>query len=111
MSTIRDRSGITSEASEIPSVTVKVDGVPVSVDPLTLSMRERQMVNKAVAGLGYPADEMDLLTGAIWVTLRRTRPDLTYEEVCDSLTMADLMAAEADDDDEVGADPEGSGGR
>jgi hypothetical protein len=101
MSTARERSGI---GSSNDLVTINVNGVPVLIDQRTLTMRERQQVKSELHKLDYPADQMDMLMGAIWVVMRRTDPTLTFAEVCESITVGDLEDVEAvgsDDSPEV----------
>lgn len=97
MSTARERSGISTSADVL---TIKVNGEPVLVDQRTLTMRERQQVKAEMHKLGYPPDDMDALMGAIWVVMRRSDPTLKYLDVCESITVADLAAAEPGEGDD-----------
>lgn len=92
MSTARERSG---KGTNSDLVTIKVNGEAVLIDQRTLTMRERQQVKGELHKLDYPADEMDMLMGAIWIVMRRSDPTLKYVEVCESITVQDLSEAEA----------------
>jgi hypothetical protein len=92
MSTGRERSGVKPTASSV--VTIVVNGETVIVDPNTLTMRERQQIKSALAKLDYPADDMDALVATIWAVMRRSDPRLTFDDVCGSITTADLNAIE-----------------
>jgi hypothetical protein len=86
-------------------VTLRVDGQEVTVDQRTLTMSERQLVRRTLAKV-EESDELDALVAVVWIVLRRSRPELTFDEVCDSITAGDLADAEiVDDPDETS--PEG----
>lgn len=104
MTSIRDR---TLEAQgratpEMQAIRIRVNGEEVIVDPMTLTGRERQLIRGALAKLDVEADANDGMFAAIWVVLRRTDSELTFDEVLDSVTMGDLMSAspvDASEDD------------
>src|SRR5688572_22182786 len=103
MSTGRERSG--KGTSGVPLMTITVNGQVVTIDQRTLTMRERQAVKTELAKLPYyvpgtDPDDMDALAATIWVVMRRDDAALTFEEVCESITIATLEEAEA-----VEADP------
>lgn len=98
----RERSG-KGDGKAAPVVAIRVAGRDVVIDQRTLTIRERQAMRGAMASLDDP-DDLDALTATIWVVLRRDEPSLTFEDVCDSLTIGDLAdAAEAQPDE---SDPE-----
>lgn len=72
---------------------IVVNGEDVFVDPGTLTGTERQLMKRALAGLGYEPDGQDALYASIWVVMRRSDPALTFEDVCDAITFNDLGAA------------------
>ena len=103
----RERSG----KADLPTVTILVNGTPITVDQRTLTMRERQQVRAEMGKLakqGIEPDELDNLAGVIWIVMRRDDQSLTYEQVCESFDMGDLLDAETATADEVDeAAPEG----
>ena len=53
-------------------------------------------------------DRLDAMLGYLWLRLRRDTPEITFDEVSDSVTMGDLIAAiDAGEDSRDEADPEG----
>jgi hypothetical protein len=97
MSDIRTR---TAEAKgkkpseALPVVKVMVNGEPVVVNAATFTGRERQLMKKELAGLGYEADGEDAMYAAIWVVMRRNDPTLSMGDVLDSVTSGDFADAE-----------------
>jgi hypothetical protein len=79
--------------SPSPSISIRVNGVEVVIDPMTLTLREQQQVKGALAKLDYPADENDMLAATIWVIMRRQDTSLTFDDVCGAITLADIAAA------------------
>jgi hypothetical protein len=77
---------------------VRVDGVEVEVDHRTFTLAERRASRAAVLQLSdgndLAPDEADALGALVWVVLRRSTPELTFEEVLESLTLGDLADAE-----------------
>ncbi len=101
MSQGRDRT-----LSPKTQLTAHVLGRDVVIDPDTLTMGERSQMKRVLAQLGYEPDDTDVLVGTIWVVMRRADPELTFEEVCDAITIADMDKMDA----QVGGaldDPEG----
>lgn len=97
----RERSGIVDRTAP-PVAKITVDGVEVYVDASTFTGRERSIMKRALAGLGYAPDGEDAMFASLWIVMRRTQPDLTFDEVLDTVTMADMATAEivaADEDD------------
>jgi hypothetical protein len=96
MSTGRDRSGIKSKTSKL--VAVEVNGERLVIDSKAMTIRERQQARAELALLP-DSDSTDAMAASIWIAMRRTNPALTFAEVCDSLTVADLDDAEFLEDD------------
>lgn len=86
----RERSNIASAATEL--LVIRVAGNEVVIDASTLTMRERQTMKAALGKLDEP-DDLDATVASIWIVMRRDDPTLTFEEVCDSITLADIGAA------------------
>ncbi len=81
---------------------IVVNGEDVFIDPATLTGTERQLMKRALAGLGYEPDGTDALYASIWVVMRRTDPALTFENVCDAVTfsvLADATKVDQSEDD------------
>jgi hypothetical protein len=82
-------------------IQVMVDGETVVVDPRSMTGRERAQARSALIRWGrdneVEPDETDATYAAIWIMLRRARPDVTIDEVFDAVTQGDLEdAAEVD---------------
>jgi len=92
MSTGRERSGVTA-SSKADLLAIEVNGEQVLVDPRTLSMGERSVMKRELAKLGYEPDATDSLVATIWVVMRRDDKALTFEEVCDAITVGSLEDA------------------
>jgi len=77
---------------------VKVNGEEVEVDHRTFTLAERRASRTAVLKLSdgddLAPDEADALAALVWVVLRRSTPDLPFEDVLESLTIGDLADAE-----------------
>jgi len=86
----RERSGVTP--ADLPVAVIRVAGQEVTIDQRTMTMRERQAMRAALATVAEP-DDLDALCATIWVVMRRDDPSLTFESVCDSITLADLADA------------------
>lgn len=74
---------------------IEVNGQTVTIDTRAMTMRERQMLRAELAKLPVEPDEMDWTVGAVWISLRHNDPDLTFEQVCDSVTLGDILDREA----------------
>jgi len=74
------------------AIVFTVNGNEIVVDPRTLTFSERQALRKKMAEL-HDADELDYTVGALWVTMRRTDPNLTYESIADTVVIGDVMDA------------------
>lgn len=99
----RERSGITP--ADLPVAVIRVAGQEVVIDQRTMTMRERQAMRSALATVGDP-DDLDALCATIWIVMRRDDPALTFEAVCESITLADLAdAATVDAGDRDESDP------
>ena len=98
MSKARERSGTSSKLA--PPLAIEVNGERVVIDNSTMTIRERQTLRAALAQLPVEADQMDWTAGAVWIALRRQNPDLTFDEVLDSVTIGDVLDVER-----VEADP------
>lgn len=97
----RERSG---KAGSSKLLAIEVNGERLTIDTKAMTMRERQLLRRELATIGVEPDTMDWTAGAVWIALRRTDPTITFEDVCDSLTVDDLQGVEMVDAD--GADPE-----
>ncbi len=86
----RERSGGGKTAERL--LAIEVNGEQVLIDHRAMSMRERQILRAELAKLPVEPDEMDWTAGAVWISLRRNDPDLTFETVCESITVADMAA-------------------
>jgi len=87
---------------------LKVDGVELVVDVDTLTMGERRQARIGIAAIeerdGIESDELDQFVSFVWVVLKRTRPEVTLDEVFDAVDIGSLRAANTDTGD--GDDPE-----
>jgi hypothetical protein len=94
VSTARERSGI-----QLPGklTAVEVAGERIVIDVRAMTIRERQMARAEVGKLENP-DEIDSQVAAIWITLRRRNPELTFADLCDSLTLNELDTIEQIED-------------
>lgn len=72
---------------------VEVAGVRYVIDHAAMTISERQLARTELAKLDA-ADHVDIMAASIWVAMRRTVPGLTFMEVCDSLTLADIEGVE-----------------
>ena len=97
-----EAQGKKKPSETMPVVRVMVNGEPVVVNSATFTGRERQLMKKELAGIGYEPDGEDAMFAAIWVVMRRNDPSLKFEDVLDSITSGDFADAEqvteADDD-------------
>ncbi len=91
MSTGRERSGVKPIND---AVTITVNGRRVYIEPETLTMKERQLLKREMAQLGYDPDETDILMATIWVVMKRDDAELTFDEVCESITVGSLTDME-----------------
>jgi hypothetical protein len=99
----RERSGVTP--ADIPVAVIRVAGQEVVIDQRTMTMRERQAMRAALATVAEH-DDLDALCAAIWVVMRRDDPTLTFDDVCESITIADLAdATQLEPGDRDEADP------
>jgi hypothetical protein len=94
-STARQRSGIKPKDN---LATVRIHGEEIVVDAATLTMAEKQAGRKALHGLGYPPDDDDRFMAVLWVVMRRSNPKLSFDELCESITEADVEAVEEPED-------------
>ena len=95
MESIRDRTlAVTGKAVPQAAVKVTVNGEEVVIDPMTFTGRERQRMRSVLAKLDYEADGGDVMFASIWVVLARTDPTVTFDDVLDSVTMADIAGAD-----------------
>ena len=92
---------------------VIVNGDTVEVDQRTFTLAERRASRVALLAQSndddLAPDETDAIAALVWVTLKRSQPELTLEDICDSLTVGDLVDAEtikADDLTDRDDDPE-----
>lgn len=98
----RDRSNADRGIKPAGSlIAIEVNGERVVIDSRAMTMRERSVLRAELAKLPVEADNMDWTVGAVWIAMRRTDPDLTFDEVLDSVTVGDiadreLVDAEAD---------------
>lgn len=119
-STARERSGKAAKPDPDPVVvTIDLgdgDVESVSLDPAGLTFRERHDVARVLAKLIERDDAGHVVVGVdgddralamAWVILRRSRPELKFEALWDSVTLGEMTPdVAADPLDEVD-DPEG----
>lgn len=103
MTTARERSGIAKPGR---LVAVVVEGERIVIDVRAMTIKERQIARAELAKIDN-YDEVDTQVASIWIALRRTRPDLTFAELCETLTLHDVDTSEVLEDDDS---PEASGG-
>lgn len=84
----RERSGVKSASSKL--MTIELNGERLVIDNASMTLRERQVLRAELAKLPAEADSMDWTAGAVWIALRRTDPSVTFDDVCDSLTIGDI---------------------
>lgn len=86
-SSARDRSGVKSTSK---LMAIELNGERLTIDNTVMTLRERAMLRAELAKLPVEADQMDWTAGAVWIALRRTDPTVTFDDVYDSLTIADI---------------------
>lgn len=96
----RERSGVKSSTAKL--MVIELDGKRLTVDNSVMTLRERQLLRAEILKLPAEADWMDWTAGGVWIALRRDDPTITFDEVCDSLTVGDIsdlemVEPEADD--------------
>ena len=95
MSTGRERSGITPASEQL--LTITFEGRALVIDPRTFTMAEQRRMRGALhaanAEFGIEPDEMDFIAACVWTVARRDDVTLTFDEVSESLTIADITAA------------------
>eukprot|EP00752_Nemacystus_decipiens_P016644 g14884.t1 len=74
-------------------LSIRVNDEQVLIDPRSLTFAERKMVKREAAKID-DADEMDTMALTVWVVLRRDDPELTPDEVFESLTFGDMVDAD-----------------
>lgn len=82
-------------------VEVEVNGQRLVVDPRTFTVREEYLRRRTLEELDLPATGNFLAAASVWIMLRRERPELTLDEVVDSLTLGaieDSKALRVDED-------------
>lgn len=75
-------------------VALEIDGERITVDSRAITLRERQEMKRALADLPVEADEMDWVAAAAWITMRRSDPALTLDDVMDRVTVGDVQDRE-----------------
>jgi len=84
---------------------VTVNGDTVEVDQRTFTLAERRASRVALLAQSndddLAPDETDAIAALVWTVLRRSDKELTLEEVCASLTVGDLAAAETIEVDDL----------
>jgi predicted nucleic acid-binding protein len=87
----RTRSTSGKAASAKTTLRLVFDGTEVLIDPETATIRDRWRGKEALRALNLPSDDSDLWTAAlIWVIATRDVPDLTLDDVLDTVTLGDL---------------------
>lgn len=81
-----------------PVLRFKLDGVEHLVDPNTLTIREQYLARKVIDDHGFPVSAQFVSAGMAWVVVRRSLPDVTFDQIIDSVTLADLSAVVEGDD-------------
>jgi hypothetical protein len=100
MSKARERSG--GAKSDDRLMALEVNGERLVIDNRAMTIRERRILRAELAKLPVEPDTQDWVAGGAWIALRRTEPDISYDEVCDSITVGDvsdleMIEAEASD--------------
>jgi hypothetical protein len=90
VSKARERTKGTKASERL--MALEVNGQRVTIDHRAMTMRERQTLRAELAKLPVEPDELDWVTGAVWIALRRDDAELTFEQVCDSITVGDMQA-------------------
>lgn len=113
MSTGRDRSGKGKSSDQLGVLTITFEDVPYVIDQRTWSYHEQSTVRAALAkhfkGFGLTLkdidpDGLDYVVASLWITMRRTNPVLTFDDLAKSINLQDLADAmdaqeETDGDD------------
>ena len=73
---------------------IEVNGQRVTIDNRSMTMRERQTLRAELAKLPVEPDQQDWIAGAVWIALRRDDEKLTFDDVCNSLTIGDVSDLE-----------------
>lgn len=79
---------------------ITIDGVAVDVNPLTITIREAHRASVALQAGGYPETNQMRAASHAWVVAQRSMPDITLDDVLDSMTLGDLgqVLVETEDD-------------
>lgn len=85
----RDRSGKGRGGATSGVIAVEINGERLVIDNRAMTIRERQLVRHELAAITNP-DRMDWIAGAVWIARRRTDPTVTYDDVCEALTIGDI---------------------
>lgn len=75
-------------------IVIEVNGETLTIDNRSMTMRERQVLRAELAKLPVEADQQDWVAGAVWIAMRRNDPTITFDDVCDSLTVGDVSDLE-----------------
>lgn len=89
----RDRSGKGRGVNNSGVIAVEIDGERLVIDNRAMTIRERQLVRRELAQIANP-DRMDWIAGAVWIARRRTDPNVTFDDICDALTIGDIEDVE-----------------
>jgi hypothetical protein len=84
------------------SFSVDVNGRVYEIDPRHITFGERRRIRVELAKLEGESDGFDFTAGLIWTFVRRVEPDITLEQIMDSVTLGEAVESVIDD-----ADPEG----
>lgn len=94
----------------LPAFTVRVDDVDIVVDSRTFTMREHRLRRRELTRISVEddlvPDDADVVAASIWVVLRRTDPDLAFDDVLESLEYGAMVDRAPVDVDAEASDPE-----
>jgi hypothetical protein len=89
-------------ARQKQTMKITVAGEPLLIDVMTVTIKERSQAMRALKADPDldPADELTLTAGVVWIVARRSHPELTLDEVLNSLTLGDLADASSTEQDD-----------
>jgi hypothetical protein len=98
------------QLSVLPPFTVKVNGDELLVDSRTFTMKEHRLRRRELTRISVEddlvPDDADIMAASIWVVLRRSDPDLTFDDVLNSLSFGDMADRQPAGDEMRASDPE-----
>jgi hypothetical protein len=96
--------------SVLPAFTVIVNGDELLVDSRTFTMKEHRLRRRELTRISVEddlvPDDADIVATSIWIVLRRSDPDLAFDDVLDSLNFGAMVDRQPAGDDVRSDDPE-----